>query len=524
MRPLTIKQGLKSISRREFEALHKRCADAITADVTNPVAYFLLGVIALKQHNYAKAEEMFGIAEKHDPSEPYYPAYIAKTLTIQQRQNEARIAADRAAALNPNNARVLDTVGVVYSRAGLHELAIPLFKRAIMLKPGNANMHYHLGASAHFAGNFELAESAYKAALELEPGLYRALASLVFLRKQTDRNNLLTKLITLFEGKAKNTDAQLHLGHAIAKTYEDLGDYRASLNWLYRAKNGKKNVLPFDRKSSAETLAAARRTYDKPHSPVELNEPQLGLPKPIFIVGLPQTGTGLVDSILSSHSSVTSAGGLNIFAEIVKRRTGTESSLMLDAATLNRANDINLPEVGRQYLETSVELARGSEYMVDKMPLNFFYAGLILRALPDARVIAVRRDALDSCISNFRQLFSVNHSLYNYTYDLRDTAWFYRQFDALMGHWRAVLPDDRFMEVQYEDLVYHQEDRTRQLLDFCGLDWQDACLNFHHDEAPVSAVSSVQVRQPLHSGSIGRWKKYGKELDALKAAIFSPAE
>ncbi|MBT8113914.1 MAG: sulfotransferase, partial [Arenicella sp.] len=500
------------------------CIDAITADVANPIAYFLLGVIALEHENYAKAEELFSVAEKHDPAEPYYPAFMAKTMTILRRHDVARAAADRAAAMPIDSADILDILAVVYSRTGYHELAIPLFKRAISLKPGNANMQYNLGASAQFVGDFDLAESAYREALQIKPNFYRAWASLVHLSKQTDHNNSLSKLIELFENKAKNSDAQLQLGHAIAKTYEDFGDFKASLNWLYRAKRAKKNELPYDRVSGVEIFDAAKRTVEQPIQSVIPMEAAAGAALPIFIVGLPRTGTTLVDRILSSHSRVTSAGELNTFADLIKKHSGSKSNLVLDAATLNRSGAIDLAVVGRQYLDASAKLARGSDFMVDKMPLNFFYAGLIHKALPDARVIALRRDALDSCISNFRQLFSVTYSFYNYTYDLHDVAWFYRQFDTLMAHWRAVLPDDRFMEVQYEDIVYHQQEQTRRLLDFCGLDWEDACLNFHHNEAPVSTASSVQVRQPLYSGSIGRWKKYGKELDALKAAIFSPAE
>ena len=153
------------------------------------------------------------------------------------------------------------------------------------------------------------------------------------------------------------------------------------------------------------------------------------------------------------------------------------------------------------------------------MPLNFFYAGLIHRALPNARIIALRRGAMDSCLSNFRQLFSTQYSFYNYTFDLDDVAWFYQRFDNLMAHWRSSLPSDRFTEVHYEDIVFDQENQTHRLLDFCGLDWEEACMNFHENEAPVSTASSVQVRQPLYSGSIDRWKKYGDKVNDLRAAL-----
>ena len=175
--------------------------------------------------------------------------------------------------------------------------------------------------------------------------------------------------------------------------------------------------------------------------------------------------------------------------------------------------------MGKKYLEETAELRRASPRFTDKMPLNFFYAGLIHQALPNARIVALRRGAMDSCLSNYRQLLTVEHSYYNYTYDLASTANFYRLFDDLMAHWRANLPANRFLEIHYEDIVLDQENQTRALLEFCGLDWQEACLNFHQNDAPVSTASSVQVRQPLYSGSIGRWKRYGSQLDVLSEAL-----
>ena len=515
-------EGLNLIAQGNFKTLHAQCIEAIKADIKDPIPYFLLGALASEHNNHIKAAELFSTAENYDHSQPYYPAYLAKTLTSLRRLNEARAAADRAAAMIVDDPRILDTVAVAYSRSGFHELAIPLFKRAIALMPEHANIQYNLGASAQFIGNFQLAETSYKKALAIEPNFYRAWASLVYLQKQTAENNALSTLIELFEQNSNNPmkiDAQLQLGHAIAKTHEDLGDFKASLNWLHKAKQGKRAELPYDRDSGGKTFSAAKMTFEKQRSVAQ--KPALGahMAQPLFVIGLPRTGTTLVDRILSSHSRVSSAGELNTFAELIKQHAGTESQLVLDAATLSCSSNIDLLEVGRLYLEKSASLARGSDFMVDKMPLNFFYAGLIHKALPHARIISLRRGAMDSCVSNFRQLFSTQYSYYNYTFDLADTAWFYRQYDALMVHWRAVLPADRFMEVHYEEIVFDQQKQTRRLLDFCGLDWQESCLNFHENEAPVSTASSVQVRQALYSGSIGRWKKYGDELAPLEAAL-----
>jgi hypothetical protein len=214
-----------------------------------------------------------------------------------------------------------------------------------------------------------------------------------------------------------------------------------------------------------------------------------------------------------------SAGELNTFAGLVKARAGSASNLVLDAETLSNAVDADLAGIGHAYIEETRRLTRGADRFTDKMPLNFFYVWLIHRALPNARVIALRRDPMDSCLSNFRQLFATGFSYYNYSLDLDATATYYKHFDKLLAAWRRSMPSSRYVELQYEDIIYDQENQTRKLLDFCGLSWNEACLRFHENAAPVATASSVQVRQPLYSTSIGRWKKYGDRLDSLGQSL-----
>jgi len=510
---LSLQAGLQSLQNKEYKAVHARCIDAIRKNTSDPIPYFLLGVIASDHGNIQKALKLFIKAEGFDEANPFYPAFLSKTLSEARRPIDAKIAADRAVDLEVKDGFLADMLGVVYSRCGSHELAIPLFKRAIELDPKPTNFHYNLGASAQFMGDFELAETAYENALVRNPKHYRALASKISLKKQTEARNHLPKLRALFKTMQGDEEAVHQLGHAIAKSLEDMGEHEESIDWLFKAKAAKRARYRYDREAGAKTFAAAAMTTQvqgRNNSPDET---------PIFITGLPRTGTTLVDRILSSHSDVTSAGELNLFSELVKARTGTSSKHVLDAETFLAAQAIDLAEIGQDYLRQARDRISGAPKFVDKMPLNFFYAGLIQKALPNARIIVLRRGAMDSCLSNFRQLLSVKESFYNYTFDLEDTAFFYRQFDKLMTHWRTVLPPNRFLEVCYEDIVHDQENQTRRLLAFCGLDFEEACLRFHENAAPVSTASSVQVRQPLYSGSIGRWKKYGDRLDGLRAAL-----
>lgn len=515
MPTLTLTTGLSLLQKKAYEAVHGDAMRMLKKDVKAPLPYFLLGVIASDHNNFKKAHELFSRAAKLDPSIIEFHTYNAKTLSTLGDQYEAKKNADIAAKLQTDNAFLLDTLGVIYSRSGYHELAIPFFERAVLLEPMQANFHFNLAASAQFLGDFETARKAYKDTLNLAPTYHRAWSSLISLDKQSEDSNSLKILLSLFEQAQGDADGQLQLGHAIAKTLEDLGRHEESLEWLHRGKKAKREILRYNRKNGQAIFKSAKSTSDALFTPTN----SMPLAAPIFIFGLPRTGTTLVDRILSSHSDVVSAGELNIFAELVKTQSGTPSNLVLDAETFERSSEIDLSRVGHSYIESTMDRARGAKHMIDKMPLNFFYAGLIHRALPNARIIALRRGAMDSCLSNYRQLFSTQYSYYNYTFDLEDTAWFYRQYDGLMAHWRATLPESHFLEVAYEDIVFDQENQTRRLLKFCGLPWEDACMRFHENEAAVSTASSVQVRQPLYSGSIGRWKKYGDKLDGLRHAL-----
>ncbi|MEO1041622.1 MAG: sulfotransferase [Pseudomonadota bacterium] len=513
-------EGLKLLAKRQYRDVHAQSLEMIKRNVDDAVPYFLLGTIAIDHGNFGKADELFGKAALLSPETVLFRAHHARALTMLNRQTDAFALAEAAAREPIDDAHTADTLGVVLSRTGFHELAVPLFERASALDPSPANFHYNLGSSRQFSGDFGGAERAYQATIAREPAHYRAWSSLVSLSKQTERANSIDRLEALFKQSQDDADARLHLGHALAKSHEDLGHYAESLSWLGRAKSMKKASLDYSIEDDLALFDAVKNVDLSNHPQSESNTG----PSPIFVIGLPRTGTTLIDRILSSHPGVTSAGELNTFAGLIKSGVGSPSNLVLDVPTLQQSETLDLNRVGAEYLAATERLARGAARTTDKMPLNFFYAGLISRALPNARIIAVRRGAMDSCLSNYRQLFSTNFSYYNYTFDLSDTAQYYRTFDDLMAYWRQTLPEDRFMEVRYEDVIFHQERETQRLLSFCGLTWDEACMRFHENSAPVSTASSVQVRQPLYSGSVGRWKRYGDALLTLKNSLGALAQ
>lgn len=508
-----LREAAEHLAQRRYPQAHAACMDVLRSDPENAQAFYLLGVLTADHANHRKAVELFDRALALSTTNPRYLAERARSR-VALFDRDGAIEDAQAAADAPNlSPRTMDTIGVVYSRLGLHADAAPLFQRAVDAAPTNAAYLYNLAAALQFMGNFADAETAFRGAIAAEPGHVRAWSSLILMQRQTTDQNDIPALEALFVTLA-TADDRLHIGHALAKSHEDLGNAGQAMHWLDQAKTLKRQSAPYDATETEALFAAAARTRSTPPS---TNDDAA----PIFIVGLPRTGTTLLDRILSSHSDVASAGELSDFALELKRAAGTPSPYVLDAETLAAAANLDLGAIGGRYVARARRVVTDAPRFVDKMPLNFFYVPLILRALPNARIICLRRNPADTVLSNYRQLFATSFGYYGYAYDLGWTAHYYAQFDRLMAHFRDSLPADRFTEVWYEDLVTDIEAEAKRLIGFCGLDWQEQCLSFHENAAPVATASASQVRRPLYATSINRWKRHREAmqpaLDVLTA-------
>lgn len=504
-----LREAASHLASRRYKEAHAACMDALRDDPNSAQAFYLLGVLAADHANHRKAIELFDRALSLSQGNPRYLAERARSrIALFDRDGavEDALAAGAAPRLSP---RTLDTIGVIYSRLGLHTEAAPFFQRAVDAEPENASFLYNLGAARQFMGDFSAAESAFRRTIAREPAHVRAWSSLILMQRQTTAKNDIATLESLFP-TLTTADDRLHIGHALAKSHEDIGNADQAMQWLGQAKALKREAAPYNTADIESLFAAASRAG--------ITGPTTGNPdpSPIFIVGLPRTGTTLLDRILSSHSDVSSAGELSDFALELKRAAGTPSPLVLDADTLDTAGALDLAAIGERYIARARRVVGDSTRFVDKMPLNFFYAPLILRALPNARIICLRRNPADTVLSNYRQLFATSFGYYGYAYDLAWTAHYYAQFDRLMSHFKTQLPVDRFTEVRYEHLVSDLEGEARRLVAFCGLDWQEQCLAFHENAAPVATASASQVRRPLYATSVNRWKRH---RDAMKPAL-----
>jgi hypothetical protein len=349
-----------------------------------------------------------------------------------------------------------------------------------------------------------------------DPHFWRAHSALAATRRQTPERNHLARLERLLKAGPLDPDAELHLRHALARELEDLGRGDEAFAHLL-AGNARKHAATGYRFERDKSLFDAVMRLFPEALPAPARADLTGdeiTRAPIFVVGMPRTGTTLVERILSSHSQVASAGESQNFGVLLKRACRTPSPQVLDEATLAQSLRVDLQVLGREYVERTRPPGRAQPRFVDKMPLNFFYLGHIARALPAASIIVVRRHPVDTGLSNFRQLFATGLSYYEYARDLRDIGRYYVQFDRLVTHWQATLPG-RVHEVRYEALVADQRAETGRLLAHCRLLWEEACLQFERNEHAVATASAVQVRQPLYASSVGRWRRFERQLQPL---------
>ncbi|MBX3431674.1 MAG: sulfotransferase [Hyphomonadaceae bacterium] len=436
----------------------------------------------------------------------------AEIEKVVRRAAALRALAERAARENANDERAVFGAAMALRVIGDHRAALAQFEALNQLVPNNTHYLFELGQTLEHVGRFEDATPCYEASLSAEPFNYRARHAIVQLHRQTTSDNSIPEMEQQIALPDDDGWRWLYLGHALAKTYEDIGDIQTSMSWLARAKQTRRRRSAYDVANEQKLSQAAQAVKLAGAAAHDSSEP-------IFITGLPRSGTTLVDRIVSSHPDVISAGEIGNFLQLLKLYSESRALASLDADVLSRTDKVDFERLGRSYIESTRPLTGATPRFIDKAPSNFFLAPIILRTFPNARIICMRRNPLDSVLSNYKQIFPFDDRYYDYVYDLEWAAQKYVIFDQLISRWRDMLPPQRFMVLQYEDIVANQEDRTRDVLAFCGLGWDARTLSFHENAAGVSTPSVRQVRQAMNAQAVGRWQKYGAALDPARRVL-----
>ncbi len=441
---------------------------------------------------------------------------LAQALLDCGRHQEAGEMVRRALALNPNDPYAVKLNAHMAFERGDLNLALAQARRSLTLQPRQADAYNILGNALRDLGSLDDAREAYTKSIELDPNrgaYYFSLAACTMLGKGDRHLAAMESLAAKPTGLPKLE--RMYLDFALGKAYADVRDHRRSFHHLLAANAAKRARIAYDERSTFDFFDRIERAFS---AGLIAAKGGGGDPsrRPIFVLGMPRSGTTLVEQLLASHPSVHGAGELTTLGDVAWRTPWQGAAYpeyvpLLDQTTMGA--------VGAEYVKRLAAQAPERERLTDKMPLNYYFAGLIHLALPNAVIIHTVRDPIDTCVSCFSTLFRSHEQ--PHTYDLGELGRYYSRYARLMAHWRNVLPPGRILDVRYEDVVDDLESQARRILAHCGLPWDERCLAFHRTDRPVRTASAAQVREPIYKKAVGRWRVYQEWLDPLLVELCS---
>lgn len=487
---------------------------AISIDPQNADAHCNLGATFNQQGRLSDALAEYRRAVEIKPDHADAHSNLGAALKDQNRLDEAIAACEEAIRIRPDHPEAHSNLGATLWEQGKLDLALAACCRAIALKPDLASAHNTRGFALMHLGKMQDARAAFERAIELAPRVARYRYNLGELMQYVSGDPHLAAMEKLLQDCATlPVEDQISLHLALGKAYEDLGRSEQALRQWRLGNALKRQQIGYD---EAAALGALDRTREIFTADLVNKWKDAGQASsvPVFIIGMPRSGTSLVEQILASHPQVFGAGELThfrrIMRELAKTSAGTPESFPELVCSMTRDD---YRELGRRYLAEVKPLAPDARHITDKLPNNFTVAGLIHLALPNAAIIHVVRDPVDTCLSCFSKVFLADNL--QFTYDLAELGRYYRHYRALMVHWHQILPPDCILDVRYEDVVVDLERQARRIIDHCGLEWDDRCIAFHQTSRPVRTASAAQVRQPLYTKSVGRWLPYKDFLSPL---------
>ena len=414
---------------------------------------------------------------------------------------------DNALTIDPDNVKVLNNLGNAHNDLGQLDVAIKCYEKALAIKPDYADVYYNLGFIYQDLGQVDLAIKQYEHAVAIND-YAEAYHSLSYLKKYTLNDPQISRMESLLSSDNLSQSERIQLCLALARVNEGLGKQNEFFKYLDEGNSLRKKELNYSIDQSSEVHSTIKRLFNSlPPSIIESKSFNPSELCPIFIVGMPRSGTSLVEQIISSHQEVYGAGELDT---ITKLASPIIKNFL--AGDINHLTEQALLFIREEYLDMLSQFNTSENIITDKLPLNFQYIGFILSAFPDAKIIHLKRDARATCWSNYKYYFKNKENGYSYNFD--DLARFYGLYIDLMDFWHELYPNQIY-DMCYEDLTINQEEETRKLLEYCELDWDENCLNFHTNKRAVKTISTLQVRQKMYQGSSEAWKKHEAYLKPL---------
>ena len=493
------------MTRGEYPQAGQSYEEVLRADPRSAAAHVGLGGVFFSQGRLQEAETEVRRGLAIRPDYPEAHSNLGVVLQAHARYQEAEQSLRRALKLKPVFVDARLNLGVVLSLLGRYREAHDSFEKVLRVEPRNPAALIGLGRNQALQGRFAEAETLYKRALEIDPRRVRAWAGLVELRRMTRADEGWLKGAEACAVSSLASLEEVALRFAIGKYYDDVGEFERAFRSFRRANELlKESARPYDATARAALVDDLIRVYSsdvlaRAHAHASDSR------QPVLVTGMPRSGTSLVEQIIASHPDACGAGELDFWGRALHK----DQAALRDEAV----SEALAGKLVAGYLRELNAHSRDSRRVVDKTPVNSDYLGLIHQLFPNARVIYVRRDPIDTCLSCYFQNFSLG---LNFTNELGDLADYYRQHHRLVAHWRRALPAGTMLEVPYEELVADQENWTRRILEFIGLPWDRRCLDFQRAERAVFTASYWQVRQKMYRTSVQRWRNYEKFIGPLK--------
>ncbi len=502
------------MARRDWRQAHQHCEMLLHAQPDCAEGWYLFSQVKLELGALQQAVSSVRRAVALETDNSRFRLHLAVALAHVADQQAALETLSTVRLAAPSAAEHA-LVGTVLSLCNHHEYAMQSFLQASEMTPEEPRHWLNLALAQRALGHVWRAEECCSRAISLGD-LPQAHYLRAELGTHTLGNNHVADLQKRLQDPSLPVTDRVYLQFALGKEQEDVGSFAEAFQAFQLANSLHRSTLRYRLDADLSVIEALVSEHTKVALPNWPTGPDDS--RPVFIVGLPRSGTTLVERILQTHSGVVSRGERSDLAiEISAQGRGLLDSGKVTAAALVEASGrMDTAALGARYLQRVMPGTGRPLRVIDKMPINYLYCGLIRSALPEARIVAVRRAPMDSCFAAWKSLLL---GPYGFTYDLADMARYYAEFHRLMAHWREILPESHYQEVFYEDLVVQPEATSKALCGFLGLDWEPAMLDFHRSTAPSVTASASQVRQPIYRSSIGRWRHYAEQLAPLQQAL-----
>lgn len=482
------------------------------------------------------------------PNLPEVHRNLSTVLLALGKTHEALQSITRARDLNPHSVEILTSLGNVLQQSGKWEEAVKCYEKVLQTKPDSHRVHCNLGNVLRNLGNHDAAISHYEAALEIDPDYtegnynrgisflnsgdlesaeasfraaiaadtrygiaHQALAGLI---QHTHHDSDMARMEAAFVDPVTKDEQKVHLAFGLGKSFEDLKQHKLAFDYYVKANAMVRKTFAYEVAKEDRLFANLKSVFSEDYCSQEFFSQKDSGPAndtPIFIIGMPRSGTSLVEQILASHSQIHGAGELDTFSLCVagklKLLDGVDYTADLDNMTSE-----DFCSIGLEYTRKLHALAPNASHVTDKMPMNFLNVGLIRLVLPSARIVHCRRGAIDTCLSIYKNFLAAHG--HRYAYDLAELGHYYALYVDLMAHWRNVLPG-AIHDISYENLIVDQEAESRRLVEYCGLEWEPGCMEFYKTSRQVSTISAAQVRKPVYRDSVEKWRNYEEELAPL---------